>query len=149
MNVKVKKIIFRELGILSVFTLVVSLSDLIYYISYVGMDRLSSFLGDEVSFMQLIPVLTFFYPIYILIRIVRRKYQNPRRMFILIGSIAIISGISSFLWAGLMYIFANMDYVGFSHILVIFLSPVLTLIGVIYIVIGIIKVIRNQDVPKG
>lgn len=141
MNIKVKKIILREVGILLIFVLILLISNLIYFRSYNGIYRMGSYLKDGMSFMQLIPVLTFFYPVYILVRIVRRKPQKTGQVFILAGLIAFVSGILSFFWASLMYVCANMDFVGFFHLLVMFLSPVLALIGVVCIIIGIVKAV--------
>lgn len=139
MNLQLKRNVMQEAVILLVFILAILLSNLIYFGFTVGVSKLNNYLHDTILPMQLIPAFTFFYPISILIR---RGFKRP----ILTGFIAFFNGVLSLLWAGLVYVFANMDYIGIFHAFVAFLSPILALIGIVYIIFGFVKcIIRNSS----
>ena len=133
----------KEISVLLFFILTIFVVNLFYYCLHFGIriKRIidSIYFESIISPLQFIPVFTFLYPFYL---IIRRGSKKP----LFFGFLAIIGGIISFIWGGMMYWAGNMDWMGISHFVITVSSPILALIGVAYMIIGFISKKTPQNI---
>jgi len=139
------KNILQEITILLLFVFIIIISNLLYssFRFDIRLDRIfgSTYFESAIFSFELIFVFTFLYPIYL---IIRKGFKKP----FLFGFFGLIGGILSFVLAGFLYFACNNDWAGILHVFATYLSPILALIGGAYMVIGIVRRIKQTTIKQ-